>query len=161
VTAFYLNKKIKQQAIYDAQKNSGYGCDIKVRKEEPKAPKVVAKVEKIPSFQERLKSSDQKIKGYYDALVKYCEKHNIKKTIYRNKVKFFVKSKTIANLYFTHKTLRLCVALDPNSFEASMLKFRDFSSYKKHQETPMSVLVNTNKNVENCKILIYKALINV
>lgn len=165
VTAFYLNKKLKQQAMYEAnQAKAGYGCDIKVKKEEPvqvkETPKiqVVKNIEKIPSFQERLENSEQKIKEYYEQIVKYCEKHSIKKTIYRNKVKFFVKSKTIANLYFTHKTLRICIALDPNLFEANMLKFRYFSAYKKHSKTPMSVLINSKKSVENCKILIYKAL---
>jgi predicted transport protein len=160
VTTFYLNKKLKQQAIYEAnQKQIGYGCDIKVRKEEPQIVK--QKAEKIPSFIERLENSDQKTRSYYDAIINYSEKHNIKKTIYRNKVKFFVKAKTIANLYFTHKTLRLCVALEPSSFDTDMLRFRDFSAYKKHQETPLSVLLNSKKNVENCKILIYKALNNV
>lgn len=163
VTAFYVNKKIKQQALYEQNKSQySYGSEIRVRKEEVNKdnikPEIKKEKAKVPTFIERLKNSDQKTKEYYKTIVDYCEKHNIKNTIYRHKVKFFVKNKTIANLYFTHKTLRLCVAVNPDSFEPEMLKFRDFSAYKKHKETPMSVLINSNKNVENCKILIFKAL---
>lgn len=160
VTTFYLNKRLKQQILYEQkQHQTGYGCEIRVRKEEPvnyKSPKA-----KLPTFWQRLENSDIKTKEYYQLIVDYCEKHSIKKTVYRQKVKFFVKDKTIANLYFTHKTLRLCIALNPDSFDSQMLKFRDFSTYKKHKETPMSVLINSKNSVENCKILIYKAVTNV
>jgi len=159
VTTFYLNKKLKQQAInLNNQQQYRYGCDIKVK---PEPMQAKTKPDKIPSFTKRLESATPKTQSYYESIVDFCQKHNIKKTVYRNKVKFYVKSKTIANLYFTHKTLRICLALDPSKFDAEKFKFRDFSNYIKHIDTPMAVLLNSQKSVENCKILIYKALYEV
>jgi hypothetical protein len=130
-------------------------ANIKVRDEEKQPEKVT-----LPSFLDRLDLSSDKIKDYYDSFMEYCDKLNVKHTIYKHKVKYFYDGKTIANLYFTHKTLRLFIALNPCDFDKEALNFRDFSSYKKHTETPMSILINSNKSLENSKLLIFTLLSN-
>ncbi|HOO22236.1 MAG TPA: hypothetical protein PKY53_00985 [Clostridia bacterium] len=160
INTFYFNKKLKQQNVYGQRPPQyAYGSEIRIRQEEPDAFK--AEKKKIPSFSERLDASGKKTKEYFGEILAYCDKQGIKHTVYRNKVKFFAKNRTIANLYFTHKTLRICLALNPANFDPAMLKFRDFSGYAKHSETPMSVLLNSRKSVENCKILVFKALYHV
>ena len=64
------------------------------------------------------------------------------------------------NLYFTHKTLRLCLALDPKNFGSEVKNSRDFSSYKKHSVTPLAILLKSNKSVENANMLIFTMLSN-
>lgn len=157
ITAIFVTKKLNGQSVNNHQSLTvdGYGSNIKLRKHE--LPKFAIK---LPDFTERLSLSDSKTKGYYNSLMEYCDTLNIKHTIYKHKVKFFDKDRIIANLYFTHKTLRLCIALTPDSFDNERVKYRDFSAYKKHAQTPMAILLNTNKSVVNAKMLIFTKLSN-
>lgn len=164
ITALLLTKKIKEEAI---KQSVIFNKRINAPREDndfnllPEGNESATEIKKPFTFTERLISSSDKTQKYFESFMGYCDKLNIKHTMYKHKIKFYDKEgKTLANLYFTHKTLRLFIAAAPEQFDCKLLGCRDFSSYKKHKETPLSILLKSNKNVENAKTLIFTKLSN-
>lgn len=155
IAAILLIKKLNERSKPVKEVGSEeYGSAIRTKQSvSPCLPEVQTKL----TFNKKLHGAGAKTKEIYRQLTEFCESLGLRRIEYKHKQKFVYKGKTVANLGFTHKSLRLCVALAPETAEACVPCARDLSAYIKHRITPLGILLKTYKALECAKNMLTRA----
>ena len=109
------------------------------------------------SFKERLSSSSEQVKGYFNDITEHLEQMpKIKRREFNSHYTYKRGNEPIAKIKIVGKTLNVYLGLNPKDFKNTKYKFIDVSSVKAHKSYPMRVKITSERQSRWVKELIDK-----
>ncbi len=140
-----INEEVKEETPAEELTNNG---------DAPKTEESPEIVRLDYSFKSKLILSSDEVKDYYNNIVTYALSYGAKLRKSWKKETIYLGRKIFAILTFKGKKLCVSFALDPKDYENSKYFFKDVSSIKKFEKTPLLMKITSNRKVKYAKDLL-------